>query len=196
MISKVTSAAREQLSNIWIIAVLTVFVADVIIGLVSASAFGILVMGHFSVGLAMWSLNVAKGGAPRIEDLFDGFKNFINPLVAGILFTVAVTVGTIFLIVPGIVIGLGLSQTFFILADNPETDGIQALQKSWNLMKGYKTIYFMLCLRYFLLGLLCLLTLGFGFLILAPYIQMTNANFYLELTKNSGDQFDAEYIVD
>lgn len=196
MISKITSAAREQLSNIWIVAVLTLLVANIIIGIVSISTVGIIVLGHFSVGLAMWSLDVANGNEPRLERIFDGFKNFVNPLVAYILMSVLIGAGIVFLIVPGIIIALGLSQTFFIIAENPETDGIKALQQSWNMMKGYKTTYFLLCMRYFLLGILCVLTLGFGFLLLAPYIQVTNANFYLEIRGNKKDTFDAEYIVD
>ena len=196
MISKITSAARNQLSTIWIIAVLTMLVANIIIGVVSISTVGIIVLGHFSVGLAMWSLDVAKRNEPRLERIFDGFKNFVNPLVAYILMSVLIGAGIVFLIIPGIIIALGLSQTFFIIAENPETDGIKALQQSWNMMKGYKTTYFLLCMRYFLLGILCVLTLGFGFLLLAPYIQVTNANFYLEIRGNKRDTFDTEYIVD
>lgn len=196
MISKITSAARNQLSSIWVIAVLTMLVANIIIGVVSLSTVGIIVLGHFSVGLAMWSLDVAKGNEPRLERIFDGFKSFVNPLVAYILMSVLVGAGIVFLIIPGIIIALGLSQTFYIIAENPETDGIKALQQSWNMMKGHKTTYFMLCIRYFLLGILCVLTLGFGFLLLAPYIQVTNANFFLEIRSNKRDSFDDEYIVD
>jgi uncharacterized membrane protein len=196
MISKITSAARNQLSNIWVIAVLTMLVANIIIGAVSLSTVGVIVIGHFSVGLATWSLDVANGNEPRLERIFDGFKSFVNPLVAYILMSVLIGAGIVFLIIPGIIIALGLSQTFYIIAENPETDGIKALQQSWNMMKGYKTTYFMLCLRYFLLSILCVLTLGFGFLLLAPYIQVTNANFYLELRGPKTDTFDNEYIVD
>lgn len=196
MISKITSAAKNQLSNIWVIAVLTMLVANIIIGAVSLSTVGVIVIGHFSVGLATWSLDVANGNEPRLERIFDGFKSFVNPLVAYVLMSVLIGAGIVFLIIPGIIIALGLSQTFYIIAENPETDGIKALQQSWNMMKGYKTTYFMLCLRYFLLGILCVLTLGFGFLLLAPYIQVTNANFYLELRGPKTDTFDNEYIVD
>jgi len=195
MISKITSAARKQLSNIWIIAVLTMLAANIIIGLVSLTTVGIIVIGHLSVGLAMWSLDIAKGDEPRLERLFDGFKNFVNPLVAYILMSVLVVAGFLFFIIPGIIVALGLSQTFFIIAEKPETDGIKALQQSWNMMKGYKTTYFLLFLRYFLLGILCVLTLGLGFLLLAPYVQITNTNFYLEVRGNTSDTFDEQYIV-
>lgn len=195
MISKITSAARKQLSNIWIIAVLTMLAANIIIGLVSLTTVGIVVIGHLSVGLAMWSLDIAKGDEPRLERLFDGFKNFVNPLVAYILMSVLVVAGFLFFIIPGIIVALGLSQTFFIIAEKPETDGIKALQQSWNMMKGYKTTYFLLFLRYFLLGILCVLTLGLGFLLLAPYVQITNTNFYLEVRGNTSDTFDEQYIV-
>ena len=196
MISKIVSAARNQLNNIWFIAVLTMLVANIIISVVSLSTVGIIVLGHFSVGLAMWSLDVAQGNEPRLERIFDGFKSFVNPLVAYILMSVLIGAGIVFLIIPGIIIALGLSQTFFIIAEDPETDGIKALQQSWNIMKGYKTAYLMLCLRYFLLSILCVLTLGFGFLFLAPYVQVTNANFYLKIRSDKKDTFDDAYIAD
>jgi uncharacterized membrane protein len=195
MISKITAATRDQLSGKWIVAIATMLVYNIIVGAASSIFIGILVVGHLSTGAASWSLSIARGEEPTFERLMDGFKNFIAPLVAYILFAVAVGIGIVFLIIPGIIIALGLSQTFYILADDPERDGLQALQDSWSMMKGHKTTYFMLCLRYFLLGILCIFTLGLGFFVLAPYIQVTNANFYLEVSGGGSDSFDAEYIV-
>jgi uncharacterized membrane protein len=76
-------------------------VANIIIGAVSLSTVGVIVLGHFSVGLAMWSLDVAKGNEPRLERIFDGFKSFVNPLVAYVLMSVLIGAGIVFLIIPG-----------------------------------------------------------------------------------------------
>lgn len=195
MISKITAATREQLTGQWIVAIATMLVYTIITAATSSILIGMLVAGHLSVGASAWSLSIARGNEPTFERLMDGFKNFIPPLVAYILMAVAVGIGIVFLVIPGIIIALGLSQTFFIIADDPKRDGLQALQDSWNMMKGHKTTYFMLCLRYFLLGILCIFTLGLGFFVLAPYIQVTNANFYLEVSGGGSDSFDAEYIV-
>jgi uncharacterized membrane protein len=107
----------------------------------------------------------------------------------------AIIIGLIFFVIPGIIIALGLSQTFYILAEQPKKDGLEALQESWNLMNGHKGTYLLLLVRYFLLGIACIFTLGIGFFFLAPYIQVTNANFFLAINGESSDSFDAEYVV-
>ena len=159
-------------------------------------AIGVLVLGHLAVGLSLWSLNLSRGKEANMENLFGGFKNIISPLVAYLLMAVAIVFGFLFFIIPGIVLALGLSQTFYILADDNKRDGFQALKDSWDMMKGHKTSYFVMHLRFFLLGLLCLLTLGIGFFFLAPYIAVAKANFYLAISGGGHDSFDAEYRVD
>lgn len=48
-------------------------------------------------------------------------------------------------------------------------------------MKGYKWKYFCLNLRFLGWLVLCILSLGIGFLWLIPYVQVTNANFYEDI---------------
>jgi uncharacterized membrane protein len=69
-------------------------------------------------------------------------------------------------------------MTFYILADDPGIKPQDALKKSKSMMDGYKLKLFYLCLRFFLLALLCILTLGIGFLWLIPYVHVTMAKFY------------------
>lgn len=195
-ISEVLSATRDQLSGKWLQGIATLVVYGIISALLGSVAVGALVLGHLSVGLALWSLKISRGQDASIENLFGGFKNIVSPLVAYLLFVVAIVFGIFFLIIPGIVLALGLSQTFYILADDSERDGFQALKDSWNMMKGHKTTYFMMHLRFFLLGILCLFTLGIGFFFLAPYVAVANANFYLAINGGGHDSFDAEYRVD
>jgi uncharacterized membrane protein len=52
------------------------------------------------------------------------------------------------------------------------------------MMDGYKWKYFCLGLRFIGWALLCVLTLGIGFLWLSPYIQVSYAKFYEDLKKN------------
>jgi len=51
-------------------------------------------------------------------------------------------------------------------------------------MDGYKWKYFRLLLRIFGLSLLCILTLGIGFLWLLPYAQVSTAKFYDDIKEN------------
>jgi len=68
------------------------------------------------------------------------------------------------LIVPGIIAAISYSMTFFILVEDNSIGVNEARKKSVKMMDGYKWKYFRLGLRFFLLALLCILTLGIGFL--------------------------------
>jgi uncharacterized membrane protein len=82
------------------------------------------------------------------------------------------------LVIPGIIAALGYSMTFYILADDESIKAEDALKKSKLMMEGHKLKLFYLYLRFFLLALLCVLTLGIGFLWLIPFINITMAKFY------------------
>jgi uncharacterized membrane protein len=84
----------------------------------------------------------------------------------------------ILLIVPGIIAALGYAMTFYILADDPLLKAQDAMKKSKTMMNGYKLKLFYMGLRFFLLGILCILTLGIGFLWLIPFIHTSMAKFY------------------
>ena len=93
-----------------------------------------------------------------------------------------VLLGLVLLIVPGIIAALALSQTYRIMADNPQMSITDAMQRSHDIMKGHRGEYFLLNLSFIGWALLCILTLGLGFFILAPYISTTTSLYYNYLT--------------
>ena len=194
-ISQILSNTRDQLSGKWITAILTLIVYGLVAAVAGSVVLGVLILGHLAVGLASWSLHVARREELRIEQLFDGFQSFVSPLAAYLLMGFAISLGFLFFIIPGIILALGFSQVVYILADDPKRDGLQALQDSWKMMRGNKTKLVFLYFRFFLLSLLCILTLGIGFFFLTPYIAVARANFYLAISNSTRDSFDAEYIV-
>lgn len=171
--------ARTALSGKWGIAVPAALIYSVILGAAGFIPFGsLLIAGPFALGLAIFSLNFARNRDAEINNIFDGFKNFGNALATYILMVLIISLGIILLIIPGIIAGLGLSQAMFILADEPNIGPMDALKKSWEMMKGQKGDYFILSLRFLPWALLCLLTFGIGFFWLIPYMQVTYANYY------------------
>jgi uncharacterized membrane protein len=88
------------------------------------------------------------------------------------------------LIIPGIIAAISYSMTFYILADDKSIKPMEAIDKSKKMMDGYKWKYFFLCLRFFGWALLCILTLGIGFLWLIPYINVSIAKFYDDVKEN------------
>jgi uncharacterized membrane protein len=80
-------------------------------------------------------------------------------------------------------------MTYFVIVDNPEIGAYEALKVSKKLMDGYKMKLFLLLLSFIGWALLCILTLGIGFLWLMPYIQVTLVKFYDEI-KNTQEELN------
>ena len=85
------------------------------------------------------------------------------------------------------------SQVFFIIGEDKEIGAYDALVKSMNLMKGYKWKFFRIILRLMGLAILCIFTLGIGFIWLAPYINVVYAKFYDDIKANPSFK-NQEYI--
>lgn len=189
--------AKSSLSGRWGLAVGTVVGVTLISALSVIIPFAnFLIAGPISLGFSMFFLRLARGQEAEFGNVFDGFKHFGAALGAYLLMLIGVLVGMIFLIVPGIIIALGLSQTMFILADEPELGAVEALKKSWAMMDGHKIDYFVLGIRFIPWMILCIFTLFIGFFWLAPYMQVTFANFYdaLRTAQNPDEDFGADDI--
>ena len=89
-----------------------------------------------------------------------------------------IVLGLFCLIIPGIILALGLNMVFFILADNPEMEGIDAVKASWEKMKGHKSEYGMLVLLCILLAILGFLFFIVGIFYVLPIIYAASALFY------------------
>lgn len=150
----------------------------------SGAVISLVIAGPFMLGASMFSLNISRGHEARVEQLFQGFNNFATALGAYLLMILFICLWSLLLVIPGIIAALSYSMTFYLLADEPSLRADEALMKSKTMMMGYKSKLFGLFLRFFLLALLCVLTLGIGFLWLVPFIHVTLAEFYTDL-KNS-----------
>jgi uncharacterized membrane protein len=88
-------------------------------------------------------------------------------------------------IIPGIIKSYAYALTPYILVDNPELGPNQARLKSIEMMRGYKWKLFGLDLSFIGWILLCILSLGIGFIWIGPYIRTARAAFYYDLVENS-----------
>jgi len=188
-------AARESLKGKWGLAIGTFFLYTLFTsapGSVESqrsfpaisSILTLLLGGPFALGAAIFSLNLSRNKEARFEQIFLGFRNFTTTFIAYLLLLVYVLLWTLLLIVPGIIAALGYSLTFYIIADDPGIKPQDALWKSKNMMDGHKMKLFELCIRFLGLAILCILTLGIGFLWLIPYIHITMAKFYDDIKGN------------
>lgn len=165
-----------------------------------------LVISLLTVGLYRIALCVSRGNTPSIGMLFSGFTTQPDHIIASQLILQCLrvilslpgyyysyqltlypdnqTYYLMFLALSSVssllfgLITLGFSMNLFILADEPETGGTEALRMSWEMMKGYKCRYLYLALSFTGIILLVLFSFFIGILFFIPYFSVTFANFY------------------
>ncbi len=215
--SELRSCARKQLKGVWgqmalagIIYMLIITVPAMIFSDYSASGFAsplynptldtifnlatYVVLGPMVLGLCGYFLKRVRGERIKIENLFDGFKLFLPSLLLAFFMYLFIFLWTLLLIIPGIIKALGYSMAFYIMYDNPAIGSLEALKESQIMMKGYKTELFFLSLSFIGWGILCILTLGIGFIWLFPYMNLSYANFY-ECLKKRQENSLAEPVI-
>lgn len=192
----IMSSAHNALKGRWGKAILVYVIMIAISAASSFIPFGSLIIGGpIALGLAIFFLGYVKGEDREIEDMFKGFNDFGRSLAVYILMLLILFAGFLLLIIPGIILSFGLSMTYFILAENPALSPVDALKQSWEMMKGHKADLFVMSLALFGLSILCLFTLGIGFLWLAPYSQACFVKFYEEIKGGDAEGYTAESDV-
>ena len=188
--------AREALSGRWGLAVGAFFVymlIAVIPGCVPtkyplwSAGGGIIVLligGAFALGIATFSLAIARKGEANLEMIFSGFKHFGKALGLYLLMCLFIVLWAVLLIVPGIIAAISYGLAFFIMSDDPNIGVMEALKKSKKMMYGYKWKYFCLGLRFIGWVLLGILSLGIGLLWIMPYMNVSYAKFYEDVKAN------------
>lgn len=132
-------------------------------------------------GYRVFFLRLNRLENPTYESLFDGFSEYVRILVAEFLKGIYILLWMLLLIIPGFVKEYSYAMTEFILKDNPEMSGEEAICESMRMMDGHKMQLFMIDLSMIGWFILSCLTLGIGFLFLIPYNYSAHAHFYEEL---------------
>ena len=217
--SEIRKRARNALEGNWGIAVIaTLIVYAVAYGLqmvasgmctnVYGTSGSSLLLGLLTLplvwGFYLFFLALVKGGddSGSLGILLEGYtKNrFLTVFMTMFLVNLYEFLWFLLLIIPGIMKSLSYAMTPFILKDNPDISAVDAIHRSRVMMDGHKMKLFIMYLSFIGWGLLCLLTLGLGFLLLIPYIKTSEATFYQDLLaeekqiSNQEDKDDVDNI--
>ena len=178
--------ARESIKGKWNLLALVVLIESLIMGAVSMTFVGeILLAGPLALGIAGITLAVVRGKEIKLENMFDGFGNFVSALLLYLLNTVLIFLWSLLLIVPGIIKAYAYSMSFYVLKDNPNMEANDARKASEQMMYGHKWKLF--CLHFSFNGWILLSALTFGILMLwvLPYMRAAEAHFYENLKVGS-----------
>jgi hypothetical protein len=115
--------------------------AQVIIQLV-LTLVGLAVGAFMASGLLKIYITAARGGQPNFGDLFSGGSKMFSILAVQILMGLAILLGLILLVVPGIILALGLSYSTYFVAD-ADMGPIDAMKASWAATTGSKAKLFL-----------------------------------------------------
>ena len=134
----------------------------------------------FTVGLYVAFLKLLRNGDNRVtSNMVDvAFRNYWHKVWGMLLMQIFIVLWTLLFIIPGIVKAFSYAMTPYILEENPELSANDAIDRSRAMMKGHKFDLFWLYLSFIGWGILCIFTLGIGFLWLAPYMETSAAAFY------------------
>lgn len=88
---------------------------------------------------------------------------------------------------------LAISQSYYLLLDFPDSTARDVIETSIRIMKGHKWRLFKLELSFLPLHILCMLSLGIGYLWLNPYMRMTYTLFFLDLMNPETEQKNEYY---
>ena len=181
--------AKSQLGGIfepnWIYALLISLIASLIISAASVVPVlgSLIVWGPMMYAVSKALLKLSRTGEkPDLNVLFDGFKDdFGETLLIGLLSTIFICLWSLLFVIPGIVKSYAYSMAYYIKVDHTEYEWRKCLKESEALTKGHKGELFVLDLSFIgwlIVGSLCL---GVGVLWVAPYMDLTKANFYNDL---------------
>ncbi len=161
-----------------------------------ASIIALIINPALLFGFNMYSLKFSRNQEVEFNSFFDGFKYFRKAFNTYYLRSIYTFLWSLLLIIPGIIKSISYSQTLFILSDNKDLSANEAITKSMEMMDGYKMKYFQLQLSFIGWVILGILTLGIGYLWLAPYIYVSNAKFYEDLKNSQSNKISSEESVE
>lgn len=113
-------------------------------------------------------------------------------VIGGLLYFVAMVALVIWYL--GKVLNLSLSE--YVAIDNPEITAKEAVEKSIELMPGYRWKLICLGLSFIGWAILCCFTLGIGNLFLTPYMAVADVVFYEEVLKAHGQTTEKEPVAE
>ncbi len=158
-----------------------------IVIVVILNLLGLAISIIIGLGVINVTLGLAKNRDMAFRDLFVEFRMILNYIRASILFGIVVFVGLIFLIIPGIIIGIALSPfPYFIIDENKGP--IEALKASYALTRGAKWELFVFGILQGLIMIAGVLAFLVGYFVALPITMVASAAVYLQLKSQMNQQ--------
>lgn len=170
------SGGSDWLNLIWVFPV-------VVLGMAYAFLFKPVV----NYGLRYLFLKAIRDEETELKLLFEGFRNKYFKIVLANLIVVALAViGFVLLIIPGIIVLVRLAFVPYLVMDK-DLEPMQAVEKSWQLTRGYGWKIFGMAIISIVIIIAGLLFLIVGVIISFMWVQSAFATLYQSVISQSDD---------
>lgn len=168
-----------------VLGVLAIILGIMLVAATISLVLKVFVYGVIEVGCCK-TLAIREGENIELGDIVYGFKNGYLRIV-GIMFLrqLFTFLWSLLLVIPGIIKAYEYRMVPYILGDNPNMSVEEVFKESKRMMDGNKWEAFVLDLSFILWYLLVAVTAGIAYLYVGPYVELTNAQLYVELRDNN-----------
>ena len=143
--------------------------------------YSFLLLGPLVYGSSFVYLKAARDEPPDFKDVFAGFKDYWNVVLASLLVTVIVFSGILLFVVPGIIFWSKLAFTPYLVVDR-RMRATDAIRESWRMTTGHAGKVFLIALLAVPIGLAGLICFGVGIIISIMWISLAFASLYLAVS--------------
>ncbi len=151
-----------------------------------AIGYGIFISGPIGYSTQWVFLKAVRGEKFEIQDMFAVFqRNYWNAVAANVVVGIIVGVGILMLIVPGIIFAVRLAFVPYLVIDR-EMELTEALNKSWEMTRGYGGQIFLMGILAFFIAIGGLMVLIFGIIISIIWIKLAFATMYQAVVEKEG----------
>jgi hypothetical protein len=149
----------------------------------TASMF--LAIKPIQFGLNYLNLKASRDEKFEIKELFLPFKDYWNVVLAGFLSTLIVGFGTLFLIIPGIILACKLIFVPYIVMDK-KMSATDAIKESWEMTDGHALTVFGMALLAGPIAIAGYICLFVGVFIAMMWVYIAFASLYYAVSLKKG----------
>jgi hypothetical protein len=176
----------------WVVATLVVIVVSSVVGFVVGLVvpyvggfLGGLPANLLFVGMLRMAFKQIRGQTPAVGDVFDIGDVLVPAIVAWLITSIAIGIGTALCVIPGLIAAGLLLFTSPLVADR-RLDGVQAATLSFETLKGELVMASVFALALALVAVVGVLACGVGLLVTLPLVTLAIALTYRNYFPDTG----------
>ncbi|MFC2125727.1 glycerophosphoryl diester phosphodiesterase membrane domain-containing protein [Bacteroidota bacterium] len=158
-------------------------------------AYGLLLLPVINYGADLLFLRAIRNEEVRIKEMFDGFNNYLNIILAHLLTVAVIGLGFVFFIIPGIIIACRLVFVPYLVMDK-KLDAIPAVEKSWQMTRGHGWKIFGMALLSILLFILGFILMFVGAVFAVIWIGTAFTSLYHAIDREETEALDQNGVAE